>query len=135
LLVYNGRMVGTLTGLVWAHGYFLDFYGLILTHGVFELTALCIAAGAGMMLGWSLIAPGTLSRKDALRRSALDAFGLLGGAALMLVVAGIIEAHVTPHFSQPVRWSVASASALALVLYFGFAGRERAQKNPRPSGQ
>jgi uncharacterized membrane protein SpoIIM required for sporulation len=125
LLVYNGRMLGTLTGLVWAHGYFLDFYALILTHGVLELTAICIAGGAGMMLGWSLIAPGRLPRKETLRRAALDAFGLLGGAALMLVVAGIIEAHVTPHFPQAVRWSVAGVSALALVLYFGFAGRER----------
>jgi uncharacterized membrane protein SpoIIM required for sporulation len=125
LLVYNGRMLGTLSGLVWAHGYFLDFSALVMTHGVLELTAICIAGGAGMILGWSLIAPGRLPRKEALRRAAFDAFGLLGGAALMLVVAGIIEAHVTPHFSQPVRWSVAGVSALALVLYFGFAGRER----------
>jgi uncharacterized membrane protein SpoIIM required for sporulation len=134
LLVYNGRMLGTLTGLVWAHGYFLDFYALVMTHGVLELTAICIAGGAGMMLGWSLIAPGRLPRKEALRRAALDAFGLLGGAALMLVVAGIIEAHVTPHFPQTARWSVAGVSALALVLYFGFAGRQRAQKSPSPLG-
>jgi uncharacterized membrane protein SpoIIM required for sporulation len=133
LLVYNGRMLGTLTGLVWAHGYFLDFYALIMTHGVLELTAICIAGGAGMILGWSLIAPGRLPRKEALRRTAFDAFGLLGGAALMLVVAGIIEAHVTPHFSQPVRWSVAGMSALALVLYFGFAGRDRRTAKQRPA--
>jgi uncharacterized membrane protein SpoIIM required for sporulation len=134
LLVYNGRMLGTLTGLVWAHGYFLDFYALILTHGMLELTAICISGGAGMILGWSLIAPGQLPRKEALRRAALDAFGLLGGAALMLVAAGIIEAHVTPHFSQPVRWSVAGLSALALVLYFGLAGRERKPTSPSPIG-
>jgi uncharacterized membrane protein SpoIIM required for sporulation len=134
LLVYNGRMLGTLTGLVWVHGYFLDFYALIMTHGVLELTALCIAAGAGMMLGWSLIAPGRLPRKEALRQAAFDAFGLLGGAALMLVVAGIIEAHVTPHFPQAVRWSVAGTSALALALYFGFAGRERTRKLPSALG-
>jgi uncharacterized membrane protein SpoIIM required for sporulation len=123
LLVYNGRMLGTLTGLVWAHGYGLDFYSLILTHGVLELTAICIAGGAGLMLGWALIAPGPLPRREALRLAARDAFGLLAGAALLLIVAGTIEAYVTPHFGRPVRWGVAGASALFLVAYFGLAGR------------
>jgi uncharacterized membrane protein SpoIIM required for sporulation len=123
LMAYNGRMLGTLTGLVWNHGFFLDFYSLILTHGVLELTAICIAGGAGLMLGWALIAPGALPRRDALRQAAGEAFGLLAGSALLLVVAGVIEAYVTPHFPQPVRWSVAAASALFLVAYLGLAGR------------
>ncbi len=123
MLVYNGRMLGTLSGLVWNRGYFLDFYSLILTHGVLELTAICISGGAGLMLGWAVIAPGPYTRRDALRRVAGEAFGLLAGAALMLVVAGIIEAYVTPHFPAPVRWSVALLSAGCLIAYFGFAGR------------
>ena len=41
----------------------------------------------------------------------------------MLVVAGILEAYVTPHFSQPVRWAVAFVSALVLSAYLGLAGR------------
>ena len=123
ILVYNGRMLGTLTGLVWAHGFFLDFYALILTHVVLELTAICISGGAGLMLGWALIAPGRLPRADALRLAAREAFGLLAGSALMLVAAGCIEAYVTPHFPQAVRWSVAGASALFLIVYFGLAGR------------
>jgi uncharacterized membrane protein SpoIIM required for sporulation len=123
LLVYNGRMLGTLSGLVWNHGYFVAFYSLILAHGVLELTAICISGGAGLLLGWSVIAPGQLPRRDALRKAAPDAFGLLAGAALMLVVAGLIEGYVTPHFPAAVRWGVAGASALFLVLYFGLAGR------------
>jgi uncharacterized membrane protein SpoIIM required for sporulation len=125
LLVYNGRMVGTLTGLAWNHGFLRDFYALILTHGVLELTAITIAGGAGLLLGWALIAPGQLPRRDALRLAAGDGVGLLAGAAALLVVAGLIEAHVTPHFSQPVRWSVAALSALALVGYFGWCGRSQ----------
>jgi uncharacterized membrane protein SpoIIM required for sporulation len=126
VLVYNGRMLGTLTGIVWLHGYFLDFYSLILTHGVLELTAICIAGGAGLMLGWALIAPGRLPRRVALTQAAREAFGLLGGAALMLIVAGCIEAYVTPHCPRGVRWSVAVASAVFLIVYFGFAGRSTA---------
>jgi uncharacterized membrane protein SpoIIM required for sporulation len=123
LLVFNGRMLGTLSGLVWNGGYFVGFYALILTHGVFELSAICISAGGGLRLGWALLAPGPLARRDAFRAAAPDAFGLLAGAVLMLVVAGVIEAFITPHFSAPVRWSVAVGTALFLVLYLGFAGR------------
>jgi uncharacterized membrane protein SpoIIM required for sporulation len=132
LILVNGRMLGTFSGLVWNHGHFLDFYSLILTHGVLELTAICLAGGAGLMLGWSLIAPGPLPRRESLRLAARDAFGLLGGTFLMLVVAGLIEAHITPHFPAPVRWSVAAASALFLIVYFGWAGR-RADPVPPPS--
>src|SRR5207248_2512866 len=112
LLAYNGRMLGTLTGLVWNHGYLLDFYALILTHGVLELTAICIAGGAGLLVGWAVLAPGRLPRRDALRLAAGEALGLLGGSAALLVIAGTIEAYVTPHFPQPVRWTVAAVSAV-----------------------
>lgn len=117
LLVYNGRMLGTLWGLTWNHDYFRDFNALILTHGVLELSAICVAGGAGLLVGWSLIAPGELPRRAALRRAAREAFGLLGGACLMLVIAGLIEAYVTPHFGQPVRWSVAAASAVLAAVF------------------
>lgn len=125
LLISNGRMLGTLSGLVWNHGYFVDFYALIMTHGVLELSAICISGGAGLMLGWAVIAPGQWPRREALRRAAGPAFGLLGGATFMLIVAGIIEAFVTPHFGQPVRWSVAILSGIALTFYLLFAGRPR----------
>jgi uncharacterized membrane protein SpoIIM required for sporulation len=125
MLVFNGRMLGTLSGLVWNAGYFVGFYAIILTHGVLELSAICISAAGGLRLGWALLAPGQLSRRDAFRAAAPDAFGLLAGAILMLVVAGVIEAFVTPHFSAPVRWSVAGGTGLILALYLGLAGRGR----------
>ena len=40
----------------------LRFFGLILPHGLFELCAICIAGGAGLRLGWTLIAPGDRTR-------------------------------------------------------------------------
>lgn len=123
ILVSNGRMLGTLSGMLWNAGYFVGFYSLILTHGVLELSAICVATGGGLRLGWAVIAPGRLPRADALRAAAPDAFGLLGGSVLLLVVAGVIEAFVTPHFGAAVRWSVAGGTGGLLALYVGFAGR------------
>ena len=123
LLVYNGRMLGTLAGLVWNGGYLIGFLSLVLTHGVLELSAICISAAGGLLVGWALIAPGEKPRRDALKAAAADGFGLLAGAVLMLVIAGTIEAYVTPHCTSTVRWTVAATSAVVLVLYFGLAGR------------
>jgi uncharacterized membrane protein SpoIIM required for sporulation len=125
ILLYNGRMLGTIEALVLAHGYFLDFNSLILTHGVLELTAICIAGGSGLLLGWALLSPGELPRTAAMQRVSPDAFGLLAGAAAILVVAGLLEAYVTPHFPRSVRWSVAGASAILLAAYWALAGRRR----------
>jgi uncharacterized membrane protein SpoIIM required for sporulation len=123
LLVFNGRMLGTLSGLVWNGGYFVGFYSLIMTHGVLELSAICISTAGGFKRGWSLINPGAKSRGDAFRAAAPDAFALLAGSCLMLVVAGIIESFVTPHFSATVRWSTAISTGVLLALYVLFAGR------------
>jgi uncharacterized membrane protein SpoIIM required for sporulation len=124
LLLYNGRMLGTLTGLVAIHGFAGDFYALILTHGVLELSAICIAGGAGFVIGWALVAPGELSRREALRQAAPDAFALLAGATVLLVIAGHIEAYVTPHFPQPIRWCVAIISGVCLAGYLLWGSRE-----------
>jgi hypothetical protein len=77
------------------------------------------------MLGWAVIAPGRIPRRDALKQAAAEAFGLLGGSILLLIGAGLIEAYVTPHFSAGVRWSVAGLTAAFLAFYFGLAGRRR----------
>ncbi len=129
LLVYNGRMLGTLSGLVYNGGYLVGFYALIMTHGVLELSAICIATAGGLKLGWALLAPGRLARADAFKAAAGDSFGLLAGSILMLVVAGTIEAFVTPHFGAAVRWSVAGGTGLVFALYVGLAGRHSRPPN------
>ncbi len=133
LLLYNGRMLGTLEGVVYNHGFFRDFNALILTHGVLELTAICISGGSGFLLAKAMIAPGNRTRRDALKAVSGDAFGLLAGSTALLIVAGVIEAYVTPHFSQTVRWSVATASALFLLLYFGFVPLLGRVRGARPT--
>lgn len=123
LLIYNGRMLGTLSGLVWNGGYLIGFYSLILTHGVLELSAICIATAGGLRLGWAAIAPGQTTRADAFRLAAKDAFALLAGSIVMLVIAGLIEAYVSPHFGPEVRWSVAATTGILFGLYVLAAGR------------
>jgi hypothetical protein len=69
---------------------------LILPHGILELSSIVIAGGAGLAIGWSLIAPGDRTRSRALAREGRRAVSILIGLVLAFTVAGIIEGFVTP---------------------------------------
>ena len=49
------------------HGHGPEFWGLILPHGLLELTAVFVAGGVGLRLFWSWVEPGDLSRGPVLR--------------------------------------------------------------------
>lgn len=127
MLLFNGLMLGTFSGVIDNYGYSFNFFSLILTHGVWELTALCLSGAAGLILGYALISPGGFSRRDALRLRARAALQIFAGAALMTIITGLIEAYVTPHSSLAVRWIVISIMTLSLIIYFLFAGRDKSE--------
>ena len=94
------------------------FLGLITPHGLLELTAVFVAAGAGMRLGWSWIAPGPLSRADALARQGRTTAGMAVGVTGLLLVSGVIEAFVTPSpLPTWARIGIGVAAEAAFVAY------------------
>jgi uncharacterized membrane protein SpoIIM required for sporulation len=101
------------------------FFGLILPHGLLELTAVFVAAGAGLRLGWTVIDPGPRSRADALAQEGRAAAGMALGLSLVLLVSGVIEAFVTP--SALPTWARIGigcvAEALFLAYVFGLGRR------------
>jgi uncharacterized membrane protein SpoIIM required for sporulation len=96
LLWSNCVNVGVVAGVMAANGRLPEFFGLILPHGLLELTAVFIAAGTGLRIGWTLIEPGPRTRADALAAEGRAAFAIALGLIAMLMVSGAIEAFVTP---------------------------------------
>ena len=94
-MVINGVAVGKAGGAFGSVGELGKFFGLILPHGLLELTAVVIAGAAGLRLGWAVIAPGDRPRGEAVgaeaRRAVLIALGLM----VAFIVAGFIEGFVT----------------------------------------
>ena len=118
VLVTNVLNVGG-TGGVMAGNNRLDlFLGLITPHGLLELTALFVAAGAGLRLGWSWIDPGPLRRADALARAGRTTAGMAVGVAGLLAVSGVIEAFVTP--SGLPTWARIGIGALAELAFVAY---------------
>jgi uncharacterized membrane protein SpoIIM required for sporulation len=104
------------------------FFGLILPHGLLELTAVFIAAGVGLRLFWSWVAPGDLTRSQSLAREGRSAGGVVMGLAVVLLVSGIIEAFVTPSpLPTWARVGIGIAAEVAFLVYVFVPGRRAAR--------
>ncbi|MPZ64030.1 MAG: stage II sporulation protein M [Pseudonocardiaceae bacterium] len=123
VLWLNTVNLGAVAGLMAAGGRLDVFFGLITPHGLLELTAVFVAAGAGLQLGWTLIDPGPLRRSEALAAQGRATVGMALGVTLVLLVSGVIEAFVTP--SPLPTWArigiglLAEAAFLAYVIVLG----------------
>jgi uncharacterized membrane protein SpoIIM required for sporulation len=125
VLINNGVLIGGLTGLTAAHGIGFELWTFVIGHGVIELSTIFIAGGAGLMLGWALIHPGLLNRRDALIVAARKAVGLIVACVPLLIIAGLIEGFLSPNnaIPWPVKWGVGLLSGVLLYLYLFLAGR------------
>jgi uncharacterized membrane protein SpoIIM required for sporulation len=129
LLVSNGANVGVPAGLFSAAGENAKFYGLIVPHGLLELTAVVIAGSAGLRLGWSLIDPGDRPRRDALVEEGRRSVVLVLGLVATFTVAGTIEGFVTGSgLPTAVRVGIGVLVEAAFVLYAVVLGREAAAR-------
>ncbi|MFD8637873.1 MULTISPECIES: stage II sporulation protein M [unclassified Streptomyces] len=123
ILYVNMLNLGVGLGLMAAAGRLDVFLGLILPHGLLELTAVFVAAGTGLRLGWTVIDPGPRTRRTALAEQGRAALGMAIGLALVLFVSGLIEGFVTP--SGLPTWAritigvVAEAAFLVYVYVLG----------------
>jgi uncharacterized membrane protein SpoIIM required for sporulation len=127
LLAFNGLAFGAFAGH-FANAGLLDYLlTFILGHGALELFAIWVAGAAGFLLGRSVVAPGRLSRADALVISGRLAVRMVGATALLLVVAGIIEGFVSAGgYGVPVRLTASAASLTLLAAYLANGVRSRA---------
>jgi uncharacterized membrane protein SpoIIM required for sporulation len=94
------------------------FFGLIAPHGILELTAVFVAAGTGLRLGWTMIDPGPRRRADALATEARSTMTIALGLIVVLAVSGVIEAFVTP--SSLPTWARVGIGLIAEALFISY---------------
>lgn len=95
VLLQNQLNLGFIAGLMFANGKGDVFFGLILPHGMLELTAVYLACAAGLRLGWTIIDPGPRTRGRALAEEGRATVSVALGLILVLGVSGLIEGFVT----------------------------------------
>jgi uncharacterized membrane protein SpoIIM required for sporulation len=118
VLLMNALNVGVGVGLMAAAGRLDIFLGLILPHGLLELTAVFVAAGAGLRLGWTVIDPGRRTRRTALAEEGRAAIGMAIGLTAVLFVSGLIEGYVTP--SALPTWARIAIGVMAWAAFVAY---------------
>jgi uncharacterized membrane protein SpoIIM required for sporulation len=124
VLLSNGWIIGAIAAAVHQGGYDLQFWSLIAPHGVLELSIIVIAGGTGLMLGDAVLRPGQLRRGDALSAVGPPAARLAVGAATLLVIAGTLEAFVSPSdLPEAAKLAIGAASGALLYSWLLLSGR------------
>ena len=130
VMLYNGIYIGGITGYLTQIGYGQTFFPFVAGHGSFELTAIAFSGAAGLKIGYALLAPGTISRKIALRTAGREAAWIIYGSTVMLLIAAFIEAFWSSkaEVSAAVKYSVGLALWVFVISFCVFAGRRYAVK-------
>jgi len=125
ILFQNAANLGVAAGLMFHAGKGDVFLGLLTPHGLLELTAVFLAAAAGMRLGWSVVSPGDRPRGQVLAEQGRAVVAVGVGLVAVLLVSGLIEALVTPSpLPTFVRIAIGVAAEVAFLGYVVHFGRK-----------
>ncbi len=123
-LVMNGLFFGAVVGYVEYAGEPELLWRFVAGHSSFELLGMLVVGMAGLKMGFALLAPGQLSRGDALSKAGREGLPLLIGGSLMTVLAAVVEGFWS---AQPieanVKYTVGIAFWVLHLFYFTFVGR------------
>ncbi|MGV9413429.1 stage II sporulation protein M [Nocardia sp. NPDC003693] len=124
VMFMNALNLGISAGLMAEAGRLESFFGFILPHGMLELTAIFVAGGAGLKLGWTLIDPGHETRARALARQGRATAVIALGLVVVLFVSGLLEGFVTPSgWPTAVRVGIGALAEIGFLLYVFGLGR------------
>ena len=120
LLFNNGVMLGAFQYYFFSRGLGWKSVLVIWIHGTLEISSIIIAGAAGIVLGKSLLFPGTYKRLPSLKRGARDGIKMMIGLVPVFIMAAFLEGFVTRYSQMPVWLSlfILIVSATFIIWYF-----------------
>jgi uncharacterized membrane protein SpoIIM required for sporulation len=120
IIMQNGVMLGTFQSFLAEQGFLLDSIATVWVHGSYEIFAITVAGGAGIVIGNSIIFPQTYSRTESFRRGALRGSKMVIGLIPLFIVAGFLEGFITRYTQAPYvfRFAIIFLSLISIILYF-----------------
>ncbi|MCA9159926.1 MAG: stage II sporulation protein M [Planctomycetales bacterium] len=125
MTAFNGSVLGASFGYM-ARGdtpggnNFLEF---VTAHGAFELTAIALAAAAGLRIGMGWLVTGGLTRLASLQRRAVEAVPVMAVSGVLFFLAALTEGLLSPTtvpYLFKAMWGVFASTLL--VYYFVVLG-------------
>ncbi len=131
LLFYNGVILGAVAFDYVMDGQLIFLLGWLLPHGVIEIPAILLGGQAGLVIAHALIGWGSRTpQRERLRAAGPDIVTLIGGAAVFLIWAGIVEAFFSQYHEPVIPYGVKIAFGCtefaALVFFLWRGGRNKA---------
>lgn len=124
IVLQNAQNLGVTAAVMFAYGKGDIFFLYIAPHGMLELTAIFVAAAAGLRIFWSWIAPGGRTRGQALAEDSRALATVAIGLVFVLLVSGVIEGFVTPApWPWPVKIGIGFLALCAFLAYMLVLGR------------
>lgn len=125
ILGYNAVVLGTVFGFMArpdspGGDNFLHF---VTAHGPFELTAIALAAGAGLRLGIGLFRTQGLRRVDSVYLAATQAVPIMVASAVLFFLAALTEGFISPSplpYLFKAAWAIISSTMIS--FYFVVLG-------------
>jgi uncharacterized membrane protein SpoIIM required for sporulation len=124
LLFFNGLQIATVLTCCFQHGMGMNLLSFMTAHGALEIPSIMFAGAAGLRLAAGILFPGMLRRRDALALAGTEAVQLLSAIIPLLIVAGSLEAFLSPtHTPMALKFSVGAVLFTGLVWWLGRGGR------------
>jgi len=122
---YNGLLAGAVAGFLVTRGDSERFFSFVVTHSAFELTAIVLSGAAGLKLGHAMLAPGRLTRTQALMRAARETSPVVFCFTAMLFIAAAIEAFWSSAawIAPGVKYAVGGCCWALVLAYLALQGK------------
>jgi uncharacterized membrane protein SpoIIM required for sporulation len=120
MLFYNGVMLGSFDGFLILQGIGLRGNSILWIHGVFEIFVIIVCGAAGLILGKSVLFPGTYTRLQSVRRGFWHGAKICFSTVPFFLVAAFLESFVTRHSRMPLfaAWMFIFATFCIIVFYY-----------------
>lgn len=119
MLFRNGIMMGSFQYYFISKGLGTKFILVVFIHGTLELWAIIIAGASGLILGNSILFPGTYTRTVSLIRGGKDGLKIVIGLIPLFITAAFFEGFVTRHTEMPLAASLLILfGSLAFIIWY-----------------
>jgi uncharacterized membrane protein SpoIIM required for sporulation len=136
VLLHNGILLGQVVFDYINAGQGIFLAAWLLPHGSFELPAIFIAGQGGLVLARAIVGRGDRAPLGArLRAVGKDVMTIIGGVAVMLVWAGIVESYMSQHHEPRlpywIKITFGSLELAALCLFLSSSWWRQRKSEPK----
>ena len=119
ILMQNAIMLGSFQFFFYEKGLLWESARTIWIHGTIEISVIIIAGCAGLVLGNSILFPGTYTRLQSFVRGAKDGLKIMLSTVPFFIIAGFLEGFVTRQTQMP-DWLaiIIIGSSLFLIIFY-----------------